>query len=233
MSSFIQRKGDLAAFAISVLRTPGQRRYLAKWVASKRNGYLLRKPMPWMTFDAIDFIARHLRNGCKIFEYGSGGSTLFWMKWEPELISIEHDEAWYAMMAQKLQARSGVQYALVSAEKREATGMADASDPNKFASGDETYRGYSFESYVRQIEKFPDRYFDLVVVDGRARPSCLRWSAPKVKPGGLLVLDNAERAYYTERTKEFLVDYRVRDFRGIGPCNNYVWQTNIYERVSG
>ncbi|MGB2866978.1 MAG: hypothetical protein WBD36_00885 [Bacteroidota bacterium] len=233
MSSLIQGKGDLIAFVMSVLRSPDQRRHLFRWIVSKRQNYLLKKPMPWMTFDAIDFIANRLQNGCRIFEYGSGGSTLFWLKWKPELVSVEHDSSWHALMAQRIQPGTGVQYRLVPPEKRAAARLGDASDSNLFASSDELYRGFSFETYVRQIEKFPDRYFDLVVVDGRARPSCLRWSAQKVKPGGFLVLDNAEREYYTSRVKECLGNYRVREFRGIGPCNNYFWQTNVYERVAG
>ena len=230
MSSSVRGKRHVASFILSVLRSPDQRRHLFRWVESKRENYLIRKPLPWMTFDAIDFIGSRLRRGCKVFEYGSGGSTLFWLKWDPEIVSVEHDATWHALMVQKIQISARVQYRHVPPEKRGAFGKVDPSDPRLFASDDDLYQGYSFETYVRQIEGFSDGYFDLVIVDGRARPSCLSMSAPKVKPGGFLVLDNAEREYYTVRTKEFLTDYRVHEFRGIGPCNNYFWQTNVYER---
>lgn len=40
--------------------------------------------------------------------------------------------------------------------------------------------------------------FDLVLVDGRDRVECCRASIPLIKPGGILMLDNAEREYYAE-----------------------------------
>ena len=42
----------------------------------------------------------------------------------------------------------------------------------------------------------PDASLDLVVVDGRARVECARRAMPKVKPGGLLLLDDTSRERY-------------------------------------
>lgn len=41
-----------------------------------------------------------------------------------------------------------------------------------------------------------DGYFDICIVDGRDRAKCIKESIPKVKSGGILVLDNSEREYY-------------------------------------
>jgi hypothetical protein len=33
---------------------------------------------PWIAFGALDFIKKIIKPGMSVFEYGSGGSTLFW-----------------------------------------------------------------------------------------------------------------------------------------------------------
>lgn len=50
--------------------------------------------------------------------------------------------------------------------------------------------------YYNVCQRYPDETFDIVLVDGRNRKGCIRESALKVKPGGLLLLDDAEREYY-------------------------------------
>lgn len=72
----------------------------------------------------------------------------------------------------------------------------DVADPTSYRSGAGDYLNYSFKKYVKSIDEYPDGYFDLILVDGRARPSCILHSIPKLKSGGLLVVDNAERSYY-------------------------------------
>ncbi|MBN8710079.1 MAG: hypothetical protein J0I10_11890, partial [Verrucomicrobia bacterium] len=62
--------------------------------------------------------------------------------------------------------------------------------------------GKSFREYATAIERVGVSGFDAVLVDGRARPSCIMHSLDKVKPGGLLVVDNAERDYYLQNTAE-------------------------------
>ncbi|MES1224680.1 MAG: hypothetical protein ABUT20_54815, partial [Bacteroidota bacterium] len=37
----------------------------------------------------------------------------------------------------------------------------------------------------------------LILIDGRARTSCIKHAVGKLKPSGFLILDNAERKYYT------------------------------------
>ncbi|MCA9907704.1 MAG: hypothetical protein KC519_03580, partial [Anaerolineae bacterium] len=86
----------------TILRTSGQIRHLARFLASHTPGYLFDKPSPWLGFDAIDYLAARISPGWRVFEYGSGGSTLFWLKSGAEVVSIEHDADWYAQMQQRL-----------------------------------------------------------------------------------------------------------------------------------
>ena len=50
--------------------------------------------------------------------------------------------------------------------------------------------------YYNVCKQFPDEYFDLILVDGRNRKGCIIQSLSKLKKGGILMLDNAERSYY-------------------------------------
>ena len=42
------------------------------------------------------------------------------------------------------------------------------------------------------------RPYDLVLVDGRGRVECAKAVVDQIKPGGVLMLDNAERGHYAE-----------------------------------
>lgn len=82
---------------------------------------------------------------------------------------------------------------------------------------------------MKSIDAFPDRSFDLIFVDGRARSSCIFHARNKVKPGRFLMLDNSERNYYSFG-KELLIDWERKDFFGPGPYGRYFWQTTIWRR---
>jgi predicted O-methyltransferase YrrM len=90
--------------------------------------------------------------------------------------------------------------------------------------------GRRFHRYASAIDAFPDGSFDVVLVDGRARPACIRHGARKVRVGGWLILDNAEREYYVRHVQADLADFNRRSFRGAGPVNTASWQTDVFVR---
>lgn len=185
-----------------------------------------------MTFDAIDELRAFLRKGMRVFEYGSGGSSLFWLAFGAELVSIEHDPEWHAILADRLRGLPGVDYRLIlPAPIGPAEAAGDPADPQAYRSTDERVLQHAFQTYATAIDAFPEGTFDVVAIDGRARPSCIMHAIPRVKKGGLLVLDNAERGYYLEKTSGFLNGFDKREYKGCGPCNFHFWQTNIYRRI--
>jgi hypothetical protein len=218
-------------YGAAILGMPGQRRHLFRWLRSAGPSYLLEEPSPWMTFDAIQVLDDHLRPGMRVFEYGSGGSTLFWAKKEATVVSVEHDPLWFGSVHDRLKSSSAVDYRLVEPEPGVLASDGAPGDPLAYASDDERFRGSNFKRYVSQIDQFPEASFDLVSIDGRARPSCIMHAAPKVKPGGILVLDNAERPYYLERTRRFIAVFEERVYPGVLPSTRHVSQTNIYRRL--
>ncbi len=53
-----------------------------------------------------------------------------------------------------------------------------------------------FWDYFHVADDYQDEYFDFILVDGRARVACLLNSIPKLKSGGLMILDNSDRPSY-------------------------------------
>lgn len=220
---------------LAVLSSPGQIRYVRQWVGSFKPGYMLDMPLPWLSYDAIEFLAARVARGWRVFEYGSGGSTLFWLERGAEVVSVEHDPQWYAQLQQYAIQYPALEYRLILPEAGDICGpqsISSISDPCCYQSSNVQFAGLNFRRYASQIDEFPDQHFDVVIVDGRARPSCLMHSVAKVKVGGLLVLDNADRDYYLERVPPLLDSFTLHRFRGIAPGSLVYAQTNIYVRQS-
>ena len=216
---------------LQLLNSSDQRKFTASWIMSLKSGYLLKTGTPWFTFDAINYLQTHLQRGGRVFEYGSGGSTLFWLSFEAALVvSIEHDRQWFDLLNQHVGQLPYVDYRLITPERETFDGPHNPADPTCYCSEGASFCGYSFRNYVGQIDEFPNDYFDVVSIDGRARPSCIMHSVGKVKPGGILILDNAERSYYTAQTQLYLQNYRCNEFYGAGPSVGWMWQTDIYVR---
>lgn len=165
------------------------------------NKRLLRKwkdaPIPWMTPAAIDIINAILTPDLKGFEFGSGRSTLFIAPRVEELVSLEHDVAWYQYISEELMKRSlnNVHYFL----------KPPASEPSKtIGYPKNNYINYTmpripatcYTEYAAFIDQYEDEEFDFIIIDGRARVECTQHAIPKLKKGGVLILDNAERNRY-------------------------------------
>ncbi|NGX39789.1 MAG: hypothetical protein KR126chlam1_01122 [Chlamydiae bacterium] len=129
------------------------------------------RPVPWITDEAVAFLEMFCEENpeAKILEFGSGASTLWFAKRTPNLYSVEHDERFYALVQKELSTNPDCFPAKHYLRKRPYYSIAD---------------------------EFSDGYFDLIVVDGRNRKGCMARSIRILKPGGILMLDNAERRYY-------------------------------------
>lgn len=55
-----------------------------------------------------------------------------------------------------------------------------------------------YRDYIGAIDGFADGYFDIIAVDGKERVGCTVHAVPKLKAGGVLVLDDSEREEYEE-----------------------------------
>jgi predicted O-methyltransferase YrrM len=127
---------------------------------------------PWITSESNRLLASMLRPDDIGAEFGSGRSTLWFARHCQHLTSVEHDKEWHGKISAAIrdQGLSNVDYFHHSRDEPQETG--DRS------------------SYARVALSFDDESIDFVLVDGLYRDHVTRLMMPKIKPGGLLIIDN-------------------------------------------
>jgi predicted O-methyltransferase YrrM len=128
---------------------------------------------PWLTPAAIALLGSLLRRADTGAEFGSGRSTIWFATRVAALTSVEHDERWYRAVAAKLKDRGlgNVDYKLVP--------------------GDQPLERGGDSRYARTALAFPDDSLDFALIDGHYRDYTAKFVLPKIKPGGVLIIDNA------------------------------------------
>ena len=213
-------------------------RYFPKWFSSFRPGRsFVGEAKPWIPFEATNWLEHYLKPHMKVFEYGSGGSTIFFAERVAEVISIEHDKKWHALVTTALAQRGLTNCTSELHEPRPIAGRPlaplaplsiDQSHSSRYIY-DDYYAGTTVHEYVEAIDVHPDHTFDLVLVDGRMRTECMQHAIPKVRSGGYLMLDNSNNPDVAEMVRG-LHSYPHTVFRGIAPgwpptrWSNTVWQ---------
>lgn len=127
---------------------------------------------PWLTPAAIRLLRDLLRPADRGLEFGSGRSTIWFARRVATLTSVEHDERWHASVSATLRDRGlgNVDYIL--------------------APGDQPMeRGWD-STYAKTALAFPDASLDFALVDGHYRDYSAKFTLPKLKPGGMLIIDN-------------------------------------------
>jgi len=188
---------------------------------------------PLVTFEAAEWLERFLTKDKTVFEYGSGGSTLFTAKLAGKLVSIEHDRGFYNLISTLLKRNNiyNCDYILHEPVPVEDFISYHAKDYESFSSCSGKYRGFSFENYCKAICPYQDNFFDLVFIDGRARPSCIFQALWKIKAGGFLMVDDSERGEL-DNVKQLLKRWDAKTFRGPKPYGliGYAYQTTVWQK---
>jgi predicted O-methyltransferase YrrM len=127
---------------------------------------------PWLTPHAIRLLTTMLRPSDIGAEFGSGRSTLWLARRCAHLISVEHDQVWHAKVAGMI-ARQGIQHVDYQCHP------ADAPE----AAGDRS-------AYAQVARSVDDGSLDFALVDGAYRGHVALFLLPKIKPGGMLIIDN-------------------------------------------
>jgi LPS sulfotransferase NodH len=184
-----------------LVRDPRQARYLGRWVPTVERT-TLEAGLPWLPFEIIDRLDQFLTPTARVFEYGGGGSTLWMAERAGEVVTAEHDPQWADVL------------------RAQTADLANATLLVRSAADD-------YADYVPAIDDYPDGYFDVVVVDGRERVRCFERAVPKVRPGGLLLLDDTERSRYAPAF-EIAAGIRHVTVRGLKPGSSKAAQTTVW-----
>lgn len=175
------------------------------WLRSLEEGVpvdLSGSPVPWVTYPFIDFISERLNNNHCVFEFGSGNSTKFYATKAKYVYAVEHDEKWVQYLQKNDVAEQNVELQYVPLEKGYAQALEYQEDPKKY---------------------------DVVIVDGRERVTCIKSIINVIKDSAIIVLDDSERERYKEAT-EILSrnEYKKIDFFGLAPNVTYKKCTTVF-----
>ena len=116
-------------------------------------------PLPWVTYPLIDFIQDRLNKNLRIFEYGSGYSTLFYAPRVHSVTSVEHDKEWYLKIKTLI-------------------------PENVFLHHCELSNSGHYSNFINTGKIS----FDLVIIDGRDRVNCIKYSISKLSEMGVVIL---------------------------------------------
>lgn len=182
----------------------GWLRYPAAW-ARARTG---RTPeRPWIVPAAIGSLRRRIRSDWSVLELGAGRSTVWLGRHAGRVLSFEDNEFWVDQTRDRIR-----ELGLQNVELRVSP----------------------VERLPAAVAELPDASFDLVVVDFLESPQMTRIDAlepamQKVRPGGLLLLDDSDRPSYSP-AYELLDDWRERRFVGVKDGWPEACETTIFTR---
>jgi hypothetical protein len=185
-------------------------RYRDRWSRSfdlGRNS--VNDELPWLNFAAIDYLQQQPLADSKVFEFGGGGSTLFFCKKRADVTTVEDNAEWFKILTNNVAGKGYQQWKGFFVQPEPYTGNTKQrlpENPEDFMSGGAGLGHLSYEQYARSIDPFPEAYFDIILIVGRARPSCIQQAIPHLKPNGLLIVDNTERPYYLMRFSEIIAE---------------------------
>ena len=128
---------------------------------------------PWLAGPANSILESFLTERDVGLEFGSGRSTLWFAQKVSALTSVEHDRVWHNKVTKEFALRNlrNVDCLLVEKDVEDSKGQDAA--------------------YVRITEKFAKSSLDFILVDGAYRDSCALACLALLRPGGVLIIDDA------------------------------------------
>ncbi len=166
--------------------------------------------LPWISLSAIKFLKKYLNDKMVVFEWGSGGSTLFFSRLVSKIVSIESHLYWFDLVKSEIERKN-----IINVDLKYREGSFDSK--SKFMESD-------------YFKSFPEESFDLILVDGYdvqafVRPACFYLSEKYIKKGGVIILDDSWR-YPEIRENNAAKAFKI--LKSIGPDRYGVTTTDVY-----
>lgn len=180
------------------------------------------EPPPWITTDALDLLDAQLRPHHRVVEWGSGGTTAWLARRVAHVTSVEGARPWHDTLRARLDAQqvTNVDLHLVDSDEL----------------GYETPEHEA--AYAGAATHLAPGSLDVAFVDGEYRDTCTQRAVELLRPGGLLVLDNAETYLPSDSRSPWHVDRpatprwaELAEVLADWPCTwttNGVWDTAVW-----
>jgi hypothetical protein len=189
---------------VEMMKHPSHVKY---WVTDRiRTARAIDQGVPWISWPCIDFLKSQLKPEFKVFEYGGGGSTVFFLKRVARLVTIESNEYWKNQLAENLspELKRNWELRFVKADSNDADAKRE---------------------YIESVATGGP--WDVVLVDGWNRQHCAEAAREFVKPGGILVFDNSNKPQFAG-VPDLFKDWKRLEFQGLGPARSWITKTDAY-----
>lgn len=182
-------------------------------VREKRSVDAAGAPLPWLSYPAITFISERLNQTQLLYEYGCGGSTVWFAQRCKEIYSVEHHEQWRDEFSKRLPVNAHIIF----------KPLGRTVDYLEVAFTKTTERN----EYTDSILSAPRP--DVVVVDGIFRNACVAAASEALAESGVLIYDNTDFpeaaegvAYLRSR------GWRQLRFVGMSPIFDKLSETSVF-----
>lgn len=165
----------------------------------------LHSDWPWFTPAAVRFLEVWLTTSDHVFEWGSGRSTIWFARYACSVTSIETSENWFAKV-----------HFIVQRDNLRNVNLLLAAEPDDAG---------TYASFIRR--SVPS--VDLIVVDGLHRDFCALASIQHLKPGGLLLVDNAN--WYLPSTSVAPLSRRVGDGPASALWSDFLMKVQTWRKI--
>ena len=204
MLRFTDYEGNMPSW-YSISRLP----FVFKTYLMSRSTPIMRKPIPFLTMDAIKFMDTLIRPGVRVLEIGGGNSSLWFLERGVNLTTYEHDADWGQMIMNEVKSHKEFYHA-------ERFNM-------QIMKGQEV---------LTSLKALKDQHFDIVLIDSMneftRRTECLDVAKSKVKTGGWMVLDNSDNPA-NWAADEMMKGKEMCRFTGYAPMSLFVCQTTFWK----
>jgi hypothetical protein len=159
-------------------------------------------PIPWNTYSFIKFIEPRLKPHFNVFEYGCGNSTLWYAKRVKSIKSVEHDKKWLEIINKKIPGNCTIIF----------------------------HELIEDGEYAKKILE-DNIFYNIVIIDGRDRNNCAKYSVKKLADNGVIVFDNTHISEYNQSINALAQDgFKRLDFTGSQPIVAHGNTTTIFYR---
>ena len=143
--------------------------------------------MPMYTYPCYEWLDSIDWTGSKVFEFGTGYSTVWWQNKKVDYYGVEDDGEWYQ---RNIKLKKGKQLKV----KYEI----------------------DLKKYMKTIYDY-DFKFDVIVIDGQVRFDCIKPALEKIKDNGMIIFDNSDwhKSCKEELDKTDLIPIHFHGFKPI------------------
>jgi hypothetical protein len=169
-------------------------------VIDERNGLV----MPWLNRGCLDYLKSQDITQWDVFEWGTGFGTLWWSKFVKSIVTVDHTIEWNQNIKQRT-TNKNVIFKLRKLTRCKPSEYTNAINENL-------------------------RKYDCIIIDGRNRDLCGRTVLGRLKPGGIIILDNSEREKY-----RLLVNFLNHNFTLVNKFGidkkvlSKIWETTLWQ----